>query len=131
MKSLFHYISFWFFPILAIHYLVESFKFHDISFLVNLWAWAISILFRNLFTMPIHSKLFSTFSSFRFSISDFMLRPLIHFYLCFMQSYEYWCIWLFDTHQYSLIPLVQHHLLKILSFTHCIFLASLSNIRWP
>ena len=45
--------------------------------IANLSACTISILFRN---MPMHSKLLSTFSSIRFSVSGFLLRSLIHYF---------------------------------------------------
>jgi hypothetical protein len=72
------------------------------------------------------SKLFSTFSSIRFSVSGFMLRSLIYLDLSFVQGDTYGSIFiLFHTDS----QLEQHCLLKMLSFFHCILLASLSNIK--
>ena len=73
-------------------------------------------------------SLFSTLSSIRFSVSDFMLRSLIHFYLSLVQGDRYGSI---DFLLHEDTQLVQHHLLKILSFSHCIVLASLSKIKYP
>ena len=56
----------------------------------------------------------------------FILRSLIHLDLSFLHGDRYGsiCILL-----YVDIQLCQHHLLKMLSFFHCIILASLSKIR--
>ena len=81
--------------------------------IVDLSAWAIGVLFRTLSPVQVHSRLFLTFCSIRFSVSGFMLRSLIHLHLRFVQrdSYRSICIFL-----YALIQLDQHHLLKMLSF---------------
>jgi hypothetical protein len=63
--------------------------------------------------VPVSSRLFSTFSSIRFSVSGFMLRSLIHLDLSFVQGDEYGSIFIF-LHTDS--QLDQHHLLKMLSF---------------
>ena len=65
-------------------------------------------------------KVTSTFSSIRFSVSGFMLRFLIHLDLSFVQSDKYGSICIFLCVD---IQLVQHHLLKMLSFFfHCMVL---------
>ena len=46
--------------------------------IVDLSAWATRVLFRKLFPMPIHSRVFPTFFSIRFSVAGFILRSLIH-----------------------------------------------------
>ena len=66
------------------------------------------------------------FSSKSFIVSDLTFRSLIHFEFIFM----------YGVREYSNFILVhvagqfsQHHLLKRLSFLHCIYLLSLSKIR--
>jgi hypothetical protein len=72
------------------------------------------------------SRLFLTFSYIRFSVFGFMLRFLIHLDLSFVQGDKYRSIFIF---QHTDCQLDQHHLLKMLSFLHCIFLPSLSKIN--
>jgi hypothetical protein len=64
--------------------------------------------------VPIHSKVFPTFSPIRFRVSGFMLRSLIYLDLTFIQGNKYGsiCILL-----HADIHLSQHHLLKTLSFS--------------
>jgi hypothetical protein len=62
----------------------------------------------------------------RFSVSGFMLRSLIHLDLSFVHGDKYGSIFIF---LHIDCQLDQHHLLKMLSFFHCIFLASLSKIK--
>ena len=69
--------------------------------------------------MPISSRVFPYFSSIRFSVSGFMLRSLIHLDLKFVLGEKYCSIFSF-LHTDS--QLDEHHLLKMLSFFHCIFL---------
>lgn len=71
----------------------------------------------NAFPVPMSSKLFPSFSSFRFSVFSFMLRSWIHLQLIFVQ------ILLPEIGQF-----VQHHLLKMLSLPHSVFVVSLSKI---
>ena len=52
--------------------------------IVDLSAYAVGILFRKLSHMPMHSRVFPTFSAIRFSIYDFMLCSLIHLDLSFV-----------------------------------------------
>jgi hypothetical protein len=75
---------------------------------------------------PNSGWLFPTFSSIRFSVSDFMRRSLIHLDLSFVQVDKNGsiCILL-----HADLQLNQHNLLKILSFFHWIVLASLSKIK--
>jgi hypothetical protein len=77
-------------------------------------------------TLPTSSKLFPTFSSIRFSQPYFTLRSLTQLDLSFVQGDRYGsiCILL-----HADIQLDHHHLLKMLSFFHCIVLASLSKIK--
>jgi hypothetical protein len=67
----------------------------------------------------------STSSCFKFSVSGFMLRSLIHLDFSFVQGDKYGYIFILHTDS----QLDQHHLLKMVSFFHCIFLASLSKIK--
>jgi hypothetical protein len=59
------------------------------------------------------SRFFPSFSSIRFSISGFSLRSLSNLDLCFVQSDKYGPILILV---YIDSQLVQHHLLKMLSF---------------
>lgn len=49
-------------------------------------------LFQSQKDMPKHSRLLPTFSSIEFSVSDFMLKSLIHLKLSFIQSDRCGCI---------------------------------------
>lgn len=71
-----------------------------------------------------YEELLLLFSSTRFKLSCLMFMPLIHFKLILLYSVRYECnfIPLHVDIQYS-----QHHLLKRLSFPHCILLPLLSN----
>ena len=81
-------------------------------------------MLKNLSSVPMHSRLFPTFSSIRFTVSGFMLRSLIHLNLSFVQGDRYGSIFIL---LHADIQLDQHHLLKMLSFIRCIFLASLAE----
>jgi hypothetical protein len=76
--------------------------------------------------VPMSSRLFPSFSSIKFKVSGFMLRSLIYLDLSIVQDDKYGSIFIF-LHVNS--QLDQQHLLKMLSFFNCIFLASLSNIK--
>ena len=64
----------------------------------------------------------------RFCVSGFMLRSLIHLDLSFMQGDKYGSVYVL---LHADIQLYQHNLLKMLSFFHCMVLASLSKIKCP
>ena len=70
----------------------------------------------------------SMFSSRSFIVSGLTFRPLIHFEFIFVYGVR-------KCSSFSLSQVVdqffQHHLLKRLSFFHCIFLPPLSKIRCP
>ena len=68
------------------------------------------------------------FSSRSFILSGLTFRSLIHFEFIFVYGVRECCN-LFLLH--VAVPFSQHHLLKRLSFLHCIFLPPLSKIRWP
>ena len=69
-----------------------------------------------------------TFSSRSFIVSGLMFRSLIHFEFIFVYGVR-------KHSSFILLQVVdqfsQHHLLKRLSFLHCIFLPLLSKIRCP
>jgi hypothetical protein len=95
---------------------------------LDLTTQGIGVLFRHFPPVPIYSRLFPTFSSISFSVSDFMWSSLIYFKLSFIQGDENGsiCILLHNNRQMS-----YHHLLKMLTFSHLMVLASLSKITWP
>ena len=68
------------------------------------------------------------FSSKSFIVSGLMFRSLIHFEFIFVYGVR-------KCSSFILLQVVdqfcQHHLLKRLSFLHCIFLPPLSKIRCP
>ena len=68
------------------------------------------------------------FSSRSFTVSGLTFRSLIHFEFIFVYGVR-------KCSRFILLQVVdqfsQHHLLKRLSFLHCIFLPPLSKIRWP
>ena len=68
------------------------------------------------------------FSSRSFIVSGLMFRSLIHFEFIFVYGIR-------KCSSFSLLQVVdqfpEHHLLKRLSFLHCIFLPLLSKIRCP
>ena len=101
--------------VLTVSFALQRFFSFMVSHLltVDLITWAIGILFRKYPPLPLHSRLFPTFSSIRFSVSSIMLRFLIYWDLSFVQSAKCWsiCILLYADSQ-----LEQHHLFKILLF---------------
>ena len=66
------------------------------------------------------------FSSMNFIVSGLMFRPLIYFEFMFVYGVR-------KCSSFILLQVVdqfsQHHLLKRLSFLHCVFLHPLSKIR--
>jgi hypothetical protein len=94
--------------------------------ILDLTAQSIAVLFRNYSPVPISLRLFPTFSSISFRVSDFMCYSLIHLDLTLVQGERNVsiCILLHDNCQ-----LCQHHLLKLLSFFHWMVLAPLSKIK--
>lgn len=84
--------------------------------IIDLRTCSIGVLFRMSFPMPKCSSLFPTFSPFRFSLSAFMFRPLIHLDSSVVHGDKYraTCVPL-----HAAILCDQHHLLEILSFPEC------------
>ena len=74
------------------------------------------------------SSVLPLFSSQSFIVSGPIFRSLIHFEFIFMHGVR-------NSSNFILLHLAvqfsQHHLLKRLSLTHCIFLLPLSKIRYP
>ena len=68
------------------------------------------------------------FSSKSFIVSGLTFRSLIHFEIIFVYGVKK-CSTFILLH--VAVQFSQHHLLKRLSLPHCIFLASLSKIRYP
>ena len=75
---------------------------------------ATAVLFRNFSPVPISSRLFPTFSSINFSVSDLTWRSLIHLDLSFVQGDRNGSIHIL---LHNNLQLCQHHLLKMLSFS--------------
>lgn len=94
--------------------------------ILDLRMWAIGVLFRKFPSVPMSPKFFLTFTSVRLSVSGFMLRILIHLELSIVQGDNCGSVFI-SLHTDS--QLDHRHLLKMLSFFHCAFLASLSNIK--
>ena len=73
-------------------------------------------------------SVFPMFSSRSFRVSGLIFRSLIHFEFIFVYGVK-------KCSRFNLLQVVdqfsQHHLLKRLSFLHCIFLNRLSKIRCP
>ena len=82
------------------------------------WKWS---------PVPMSCILLPTFSSIRFKVVRLMLMSLIHLDLSFVHGDR--CGSTFILLQVD-IQLYQHHLLKMLSFFHCILLDLLSKIRY-
>jgi hypothetical protein len=78
--------------------------------------------------VPIFSRLFPTFSSINFSVSGFMLNSFIFIDLSFVQGDKNGSIYIL-LHANCL--LIQHHLLKMLSFFLWVDLDPLLKIKWP
>jgi hypothetical protein len=119
----------WQFLLLAIYFAwqkLSSFMRFDLL-IVDIKTWAIGVLFKKFHPVPMSSRLCHTFSSIRLNVTGFVLRSLIHLELSFVQgdNYEYIFILLNTDSHFD-----QHHLLKMFLFFHCIFLVSLSKIKW-
>jgi hypothetical protein len=94
--------------------------------ILSLSCWAAEVLLRKSLPIPISSRVFSAPSYTNFSILGLILRPLISFELILVQDDKHGSSFSFlqmDNH------FSQQHLLKRLSFLHCIFLAPLSKMR--
>ena len=87
---------------------------------VNPSVCANGVLFRkSSFNSSVNSRRFPTLSM-RFSVCSFMLS-LVHLDLSIVQGDKYASVWILV---HLAIQFDQHHLLKMLSFFQCVFLAS-------
>ena len=85
------------------------------------------VIFRKWSPVPVSLSVLLTFSSVRFSVAGFMLRPLIHLHLSFVHGDRYGSIFIFV---HVAIQLYQHHLLNmLLFFPFDIFLLLCQKIR--
>ena len=92
--------------------------------ILDLTAQAIATLFRNISPVCLSLRLFPTFSSISFNVSVFMWSSLTHLDLNFVQGDKNGSIriLLHDTFQ-----VIQHYLLKMLSFSNWMVLALCQN----
>jgi hypothetical protein len=93
--------------------------------ILDLRAWAIGVLFRE---FSPHVKEFKALSYLLLSVIMVLCGGSDPTGLELLQGEEYGSIFIFLHTDYQLD---QHHLLKMLSFFHCLFLDSLSNIKCP
>ena len=98
--------------------LSEAFLFHEVP-LINHWSQSLSfgVQFRKLSLGWMSSGILSTLSSMRFSVSRFMLKSWIHLILRFVQGVINMDVFSF---LHVDIQIVQHNLLKMLSFFYFI-----------
>uniref|UniRef100_A0A9L0SSC5 Uncharacterized protein n=1 Tax=Equus caballus TaxID=9796 RepID=A0A9L0SSC5_HORSE len=68
------------------------------------------------------------FSSRSLMVSGLTFKSLIHFELIFVHGEREWSTFIL---LHVAVQFSQHHLLKRLSFLHCMLLAPLSNISCP
>ena len=87
--------------------------------IVSLSVCATGVIFRKWSPVSAHSNVLPTFFAMRLSVVGFMLRSLIHLDLSFVHGDRYGFIFIL---LHVAIQLCQHHLLKMLSFFHCIIL---------
>ena len=97
------------------------FTFAFISFALGDWSKKILLWF-------ISENILPMFSSRSFMVSCLIFRSLNHFEFIFIYGVREYSNFI-DLH--VVVQLSQHHLLKRLSFLHCIFLPPLPKINWP
>jgi hypothetical protein len=94
--------------------------------ILSLSCWAAGVLSRKSLSIPISSRVFPALSCSNFRVSGLIFRSLIHFELILLQGHSHGST-------FSSLQMGNHfsqHLLKRLSFLHCIILAPLSKMRW-
>ena len=84
--------------------------------IVYLSVCATGFMFRNLFPVPICSRVPPTFSSKRFSVAEFMLRALIHLDWRFVHGNIHGSIWSLI---HTIIQWCHHQFLKMLLSFYC------------
>jgi hypothetical protein len=92
-------------------------------------AWAIGTLFKKFsLSQCVQGSFLLSLLLDSFGVSGFVWGSLIHLNLSFVQGDKNGsiCFLLHANRQLS-----QHYLLKMLSFFHCMILASLSKTKWP
>ena len=94
--------------------------------IVVLRACIIGVLIIKLFPVPVCPNIFPSSSCVWFSVSVLILRSSTHLKLSFVQGHknESICILL-----YSVVLFEKKHLLKMMPFSQCVFLASLAKIK--
>uniref|UniRef100_A0A9L0T2N9 Uncharacterized protein n=1 Tax=Equus caballus TaxID=9796 RepID=A0A9L0T2N9_HORSE len=90
-------------------------------------AWSDTVL-ENMLLRPMSKSILPMFFSRSFKVSGLTSKSLIHFELIFVHGVREWSTFIL---LHVAIQLSQHHLLKRLSFLHCMLLAPLSNISCP
>ena len=83
---------------------------------------------RKIFLQSVSKKLQPILSSRSFMVLGFTFRSLTHFEFIFVYGIKKWSTFI---RLYVAVQFSWHHLLKTLSFPHCIFLSPLSWINWP
>lgn len=107
--------------------LVEAFQFCEVPYInCDLSTSTTAVLFRKASPLCTSSRLFSSFSSISFSVTGFMVRPLLPLEFSFGQGDNYIYILLHTDSQSD-----HHYLLKMLSFIQCVFMGSLLKHRCP
>jgi hypothetical protein len=94
--------------------------------ILSLNCWAIRVLFMKLFPMPLCSSAFPILSYSSFTVSDLILRSLIHLELILAQRER---LGSSSNLLHVDIQFSQHHLLKRLYFVQSMFW-TLSKIKW-
>jgi hypothetical protein len=90
VKIIFYFVSYCFVLLMVFFALEKLFTFMRFHLLIaGLSAFTIRVLFKKLFPVTNHSMLFPNLFSIRISISEFMMKTLIHLDLSFIQGYKY------------------------------------------
>uniref|UniRef100_A0A8C4KWJ5 Uncharacterized protein n=1 Tax=Equus asinus TaxID=9793 RepID=A0A8C4KWJ5_EQUAS len=82
----------------------------------------------NMLLRPMSKSVLPMFSSRSFMVSGLTFKSLIHFELIFVHGVREWSTFIL---LHVAVQFSQHHLLKRLSFLHCMLLAPLLNISCP
>jgi hypothetical protein len=105
VRIFFQYVGFSFVLLTVLFALQKVFCFTGSHLsIVDLRARATGVLVRKISPVPTHSMLFPTFSSIRFSVSAFMLRPVNPLELSFMLGDKYGSTFHSSTWRYPVRP---------------------------